>query len=122
MNRVGGTLEYGEITSVDMAIEAAAADVSLKQKILTALAQNCRPDCVLATNMGPIHIGSEARCNETQRRTIGILFLHPMDLIPMVEIIRTEHSTEQVHGRQATVGVPPVLLIACPAGTKLKWR
>lgn len=88
------TLTYDAFKSVDMVIEAVIENVKLKQNIFKDLVAVTRPDCILCTNTSTIDINlcSELVKND-RHRFIGLHFFSPAHVMPLLEIIRTEHTS-----------------------------
>lgn len=84
-----------------MVIEAVIEDIPLKQRIFADLEQACRPDCILSTNTSTIDInlvgGKVAKA--TRERILGAHFFSPAHIMPLLEIVKTEHTSKQVRGR-----------------------
>ena len=81
-----------------MVIEAVIEDIPLKQRIFADLEQACRPDCILSTNTSTIDInlvgGKVAKA--TRERILGAHFFSPAHIMPLLEIVKTEHTSKQV--------------------------
>lgn len=87
----------GAWLQVDMVIEAAVERVDLKQSIFADLEQATRPDCILSSNTSTIDlnlIGKKTR--GAAGRIVGAHFFSPAHVMPLLEIVRTEHTTPQV--------------------------
>lgn len=94
--KVKGTLDYASFGDVDMVIEAAVEDIPLKQKIFADLEKACKPDCILSTNTSTIDINVVGAKTHSQDRLIGAHFFSPAHIMPLLEIVRTEHTSKQV--------------------------
>jgi enoyl-CoA hydratase/3-hydroxyacyl-CoA dehydrogenase len=98
--RISGTLTYEAFGSVDMVIEAALENIDLKQKIFVDLERVCKPDCILSSNTSTIDLNVIAEKTSAQRRIVGAHFFSPAHIMPLLEIVRTEHTMPQVRGSQ----------------------
>uniref|UniRef100_A0A7R9VSF7 3-hydroxyacyl-CoA dehydrogenase n=1 Tax=Chlamydomonas euryale TaxID=1486919 RepID=A0A7R9VSF7_9CHLO len=96
MARVTGTLDYSHFKRADMVIEAALEDIGLKQKIFVELEGACRPDCILTTNTSTIDINLVGAKTRAQDRVLGAHFFSPAHIMPLLEIVKTEHTSAQV--------------------------
>lgn len=94
--RVRGTLSYDGFGAADMVIEAAIEKVDLKQDIFVDLERSCRPDCILASNTSTIDLNLISKKTCAQGRVIGAHFFSPAHLMPLLEIVRSEHTEAQV--------------------------
>ena len=79
---------YGDLESVDFAIEAATENFETKREIFHALDLGCRAGVVLATNTSSISITAIASAVTRPGRVIGMHFMNPPPLMKLVEIIR----------------------------------
>ena len=90
-----------EFKNADLVIECVAEEMETKQNLFAELEGICREDCIFATNtsvMSPTEIGSKCVHKE---RVVGTHFWNPGHLIPLVEVVKTESTTEEV--MQATI-------------------
>eukprot|EP00271_Cylindrocystis_brebissonii_P012925 TRINITY_DN32437_c0_g1_i1.p1 TRINITY_DN32437_c0_g1~~TRINITY_DN32437_c0_g1_i1.p1 ORF type:complete len:724 (-),score=169.85 TRINITY_DN32437_c0_g1_i1:675-2846(-) len=96
LSLVKGTLEYDDFGSVDMVIEAVIESIPLKQKIFADLEKYCSPTCVLSSNTSTIDLNLVGAKTKSQDRIIGAHFFSPAHVMPLLEIVRTEHTSPQV--------------------------
>jgi len=85
-----------DLAGVDLAIEAATEDETVKRKIFSQLCPNLNPEAILATNTSSISITRLAATTDRPERFIGIHFMNPVPVMKLVELIRgiaTENST-----------------------------
>lgn len=101
------------VSSADMVIEAVFEDMALKQETFAKLEARCRPDCIFCTNssvMSPSEISAKL---QYRTRFVGTHFWNPGHLIPLVEVIKSDASSEEtaqtVMEVLASVGKKPVL-------------
>ncbi|KAK3417963.1 hypothetical protein EUGRSUZ_H03943 [Eucalyptus grandis] len=96
MSLLKGVLDYESFKDVDMVIEAVTENVSLKQQIFADLEQSCPPHCILATNTSTIDLNLIGEKTRSQDRIIGAHFVSPAHVMPLLEIVRTQHTSPQV--------------------------
>jgi 3-hydroxybutyryl-CoA dehydrogenase len=72
----------------DMVIEAATENKALKLKIFSDLDSLARPDAILATNTSSISITEIAAATKRPQQVIGVHFMNPVPIMPLVEVIR----------------------------------
>jgi 3-hydroxybutyryl-CoA dehydrogenase len=82
-------------------VEAVKEDSLLKQNLFAELDSYCPGETILATNTSVISITEIARKARKKKRIIGTHFWNPPYLIPLVEVIRTEDTSDPV--MEATV-------------------
>ncbi|XP_030463124.2 glyoxysomal fatty acid beta-oxidation multifunctional protein MFP-a [Syzygium oleosum] len=96
MSLLKGVLDYESFKDVDMVIEAVIENVSLKQQIFADLERNCPPHCILATNTSTIDLNLIGEKSRSRDRIIGAHFFSPAHVMPLLEIVRTQHTSPQV--------------------------
>lgn len=74
-------------SSIDFVVEAASEVFSVKQNIFQHLNDQTRPDVILATNTSSISITKIAACTTKPENVIGMHFMNPVPVMPLVEII-----------------------------------
>ena len=79
----------------DLAIEAATEDVALKERIFRGLDEAAGPDAVLATNTSSIPITRLAAVTARPERVVGMHFMNPVPLMPLVELIRGLDTSDE---------------------------
>ncbi len=84
-----------EPVAADLAIEAATEDVALKERIFRGLDEAAGPDAVLATNTSSIPITRLAAVTERPERVVGMHFMNPVPLMPLVELIRGLDTSDE---------------------------
>ena len=94
--RVTGTLTYDSFKTADMVIEAVIENVELKQRIFADLEAACRPDCILSSNTSTIDLNVVGAKTRAAERIVGAHFFSPAHIMPLLEIVRTEHTSPQV--------------------------
>ncbi|AKL93944.1 3-hydroxybutyryl-CoA dehydrogenase Hbd [Clostridium aceticum] len=80
----------------DFIIECIPEDMELKQNLFKDLDQLCRPDTIFATNTSVMSITEIAEKTKNKARVIGTHFWNPPYLIPLVEVIKAEETSEEV--------------------------
>ena len=81
--------------AADLAIEAATEDVALKERIFRGLDEAAGPDAVLATNTSSIPITRLAAVTSRPERVVGMHFMNPVPLMPLVELIRGLDTSDE---------------------------
>ncbi|MEN8492180.1 3-hydroxybutyryl-CoA dehydrogenase [Brucella melitensis] len=85
-----------DLAGVDLAIEAATEDETIKRKIFAQLCPVLNPEAILATNTSSISITRLASTTDRPERFIGIHFMNPVPVMKLVELVRgiaTEEDT-----------------------------
>lgn len=114
----GGSVSYhDDLTAAlegrDMVLEAIPERLELKHEIFKQFEQHCAPDTVLASNTSGIPITAIAEVCDHPERVIGNHWSNPPHLIPMIEVIPGEKTSQEVLERTCTlvreIGYHPVV-------------
>jgi 3-hydroxybutyryl-CoA dehydrogenase len=84
------------VNAVDLVIEAATENESIKLKIFTDLDQICQPYTILASNTSSISITKIASVTKRPDKVIGMHFMNPAPIMKLVEIIRGYNTSDEV--------------------------
>jgi 3-hydroxybutyryl-CoA dehydrogenase len=97
VGRVATTTDLQQaVAGADFVFECVFESLELKQQVFEDLDRACPPETILASNtsvMSITEIGSRARLKD---RVVGTHFWNPPYLIPLVEVVRTEHVAPEV--------------------------
>jgi 3-hydroxybutyryl-CoA dehydrogenase len=91
------------LSGCNMIIEAIVEDLTVKQKVFTALEQLVSDDCILASNTSSLSIASIAAACKNKERVIGIHFFNPAVLMPLVELIPALTTSQKVFDESLSV-------------------
>ncbi|MCB9011503.1 MAG: 3-hydroxyacyl-CoA dehydrogenase family protein [Actinobacteria bacterium] len=114
----GGSVSYHDdlaaaLEGRDMVLEAIPERLELKHEIFKQFEQHCAPDTVLASNTSGIPITAIAEVCDHPERVIGNHWSNPPHLIPMIEVIPGEKTSQEVLERTCTlvreIGYHPVV-------------
>ena len=81
--------------AADLAIEAATEDVALKERIFQALDEAAGAGAILASNTSSIPITRLAAVTSRPDRVVGMHFMNPVPLMPLVELIRGLDTSDE---------------------------
>ncbi|MFD9243075.1 3-hydroxyacyl-CoA dehydrogenase family protein [Streptomyces sp. NPDC059556] len=90
-----GTLDA--FADVDLALEAVAEDLEVKQELFARLDKICKPGAVLATTTSSLPVVACARATSRPQEVIGMHFFNPAPAMKLVEIVRTVLTGDDVH-------------------------
>ncbi|CAM5312021.1 oxidoreductase [Streptomyces tanashiensis] len=90
-----GTLDA--FADVDLALEAVAEDLEIKQELFARLDKICKPGAVLATTTSSLPVVACARATSRPQDVIGMHFFNPAPAMKLVEIVRTVLTGDDVH-------------------------
>ena len=84
------------VVGVDLVVEAATENVELKLGIFKQLNEICSHNTILATNTSSISITQIGAVVTHPERVIGMHFMNPVPLMPLVEVIRSNKTSDEV--------------------------
>ncbi|MEE1817045.1 3-hydroxybutyryl-CoA dehydrogenase [Streptomyces sp. SP18ES09] len=82
---------------VDLAVEAVAEDLTVKQELFARLDKICKPGAVLATTTSSLPVIACARATTRPQDVVGMHFFNPAPAMKLVEIVRTVLTGDDVH-------------------------
>ena len=101
------------VSRADMVIEAVFEDMNIKRETFAKLEARCRPDAIFCTNtsvMSPTEISRDLQYRD---RFVGTHFWNPGHLIPLVEVVKSDATSDEtaqtVMDVLVAVGKEPVL-------------
>lgn len=92
IKRIQTTTDLNDLSGVNLAIEAATENETLKLQIFKKLDKIVRDDAILASNTSSISITKIASTTARPEKVIGMHFMNPVPIMKLVEIING-HST-----------------------------
>ncbi|MFD7428653.1 3-hydroxyacyl-CoA dehydrogenase family protein [Streptomyces sp. NPDC059818] len=95
--RITAAGSLDSFAEVDLAVEAVAEDLLVKQQLFAALDKVCRPGAVLATTTSSLPVVSIARATARPEDVVGMHFFNPAPAMKLVEVVRTVLTADDVH-------------------------
>jgi 3-hydroxybutyryl-CoA dehydrogenase len=95
LRRLTLTTELEELADCDLVIEAIVEELGPKRELFAELERICRPDTILATNTSALSVSKIAEATRRPERVIGMHFFNPAPVLPLVEIVRAEQSSDE---------------------------
>ena len=86
---------YG-VEKADLVIEAIFENLEAKHEIYRNIEPRMKTDAVLATNTSSIPLEDLATALKQPERLVGIHFFNPVAMMPLVEIVKTSQSSDQI--------------------------
>lgn len=80
----------------DFVIECIPENMQLKQNLFARLESICRQDTIFATNTSVMSITEISEKAVNKSRIVGCHFWNPPYLIPLVEVVKSDYTTEEV--------------------------
>ncbi len=99
------TTDLADLADCDLVVEAIVEDLAAKLDLFAELEGIVRPDTILATNTSALSVTEIAAAVSTRDRVVGMHFFNPAPLMPLVEIVRAELSSDDAVEAAFSVGV-----------------
>jgi len=93
--RLSPTVSLEEMAACDFIVEAVPEKEALKLELFARLDGIARPGVILASNTSSISITRLAAATGRPERVIGMHFMNPVPLMPLVEVIRALPTSEE---------------------------
>ncbi len=93
MARIKATTDYEALAAADFVVENTTEKWEIKAAVYPELDRICRPEVVFAVNTSAISITRVAGRTQRADRIVGMHFMNPVPLKPLVEVIRGHHTS-----------------------------
>jgi 3-hydroxyacyl-CoA dehydrogenase/enoyl-CoA hydratase/carnithine racemase len=92
---VSGGTDYDGFAGCDLVLEAVFEELEVKRQVFGELEDVVRDDCILATNTSALSVTEMATGLRKPERLAGMHFFNPVALMPLLEIVRTEETSDE---------------------------
>jgi 3-hydroxybutyryl-CoA dehydrogenase len=99
LSRISGSADVNDMAPMDLVIEAATEDESVKRKIYAQVCPVLKPEALLATNTSSLSITRLAAATDRPERFMGIHFMNPVPVMKLVELVRGIATDEATFSR-----------------------
>jgi 3-hydroxyacyl-CoA dehydrogenase len=83
------------VTNADIVIEAIVENLEAKQNLFKAVEDSAPNHCLLATNTSSLKLSDIGANLKRKQNFGGIHFFNPVPIMPVVEVIRTDHTSQE---------------------------
>jgi 3-hydroxyacyl-CoA dehydrogenase/enoyl-CoA hydratase/3-hydroxybutyryl-CoA epimerase/enoyl-CoA isomerase len=112
------SLHYAGIEQSDVIVEAVVENPKVKAAVLSEVEQHVSEETVITSNTSTIPINLLAKSLKRPENFCGMHFFNPVHRMPLVEIIRGEHTSDETINRvvayAAKMGKSPIVVNDCP--------
>jgi len=120
LGKIKGTTDLKEaVKDVQVVIESIPENLELKQRTFKQLDELCPPETILASNTSSFKIGAMGSQVKRQDKMIGMHFFNPVARMRLVEIIRTDKTSddtfETIKDLAVKLGKEPITVKDSPA-------
>ncbi|WP_086929438.1 3-hydroxyacyl-CoA dehydrogenase NAD-binding domain-containing protein [Agarilytica rhodophyticola] len=90
------TINYSDLSEVDLVIEAAFENMQIKKEIFRKLDGVCKQGAMLATNTSTLDVDEIAAVTQRPADVLGLHFFSPANVMRLLEVVRGEHTALDV--------------------------
>ncbi|MFF5449604.1 3-hydroxyacyl-CoA dehydrogenase family protein [Streptomyces sp. NPDC012888] len=94
LEKIEFTTDYERLADADFVVENVTEDWGVKQQVYERIDGICRPGVVFAVNTSAISITRVGSATTRPERVVGMHFMNPVPMKPLVEVIRGYHTTQ----------------------------
>lgn len=118
LNAIRPTLSYGDFGNVDIVVEAVVENPKVKHAVLAEVEGQVGENTIIASNTSTISINYLAKALQRPENFVGMHFFNPVHMMPLVEVIRGEHSSDEAVATTVAyaqkMGKNPIVVNDCP--------
>ncbi len=103
LQRIKSRTDLNDLKQADFVIEAATENEAVKFQIFRNLDRICKPDTILSSNTSSIPISRIAAQTCRPDKVIGMHFMNPAPVIKLVEVIRSQATSEKTFQATCTL-------------------
>jgi 3-hydroxybutyryl-CoA dehydrogenase len=96
LGRLTLVTDLAHLGSCQLVIEAAFEDLGVKRELFGELEKVVEPNAILATNTSALSVTEIADATSSRERVVGMHFFNPAPVLPLVEVIRTALTSDEV--------------------------
>jgi len=94
--RIQPVTDLAALVAADFAVEAVPEQIALKRAVLAEAGEFLSPEAILASNTSSISVTTLAAATRRPGRFLGMHFMNPVPVMPLVEVIRALQTTDDV--------------------------
>ncbi len=94
MRLISGTVNYRDLATSDVIIEAVFESMDLKKRVFGELDAVAKPGALIATNTSTLDIDEIAASVKRPQDVIGLHFFSPANVMPLLEVVRAGSTSD----------------------------
>ena len=103
-SRITGTLDYADLADCDLVIEAIDEDLEKKLEMWREVEAIAKDEAFFATNTSSLSVAEQAAATGRPERFLGLHFFNPAQVMPLLEVVRAEATSDQAYDLGFAVG------------------
>src|SRR6266516_5620008 len=97
LSRISAVTQNSALSEADFVIEAVIEDIETKLRVFEAMDRIARPGVILASNTSSISITKIASKTKRPDKVIGMHFMNPVPVMPLVEVVRGIATSDETY-------------------------
>jgi len=102
--RIVGSTDRKTLADCDLVIEAIVENLDVKKQLFKELGALCKPSTIFASNTSSFPITDMAQASGRPERFVGLHFFNPVQLMKLVEVVRTAKTEDDVFAQARAFG------------------
>jgi 3-hydroxybutyryl-CoA dehydrogenase len=102
--RITPTLDYEDLADCDLVIEAITEDLDRKLEMWKQIDGIVKGEATFASNTSSLPVAEQASATERAERFLGLHFFNPAQVMPLLEVVRAERTSEEAYQLGFEVG------------------
>ena len=99
MNKISYTKDFSGMKDIEFAIEVIFENEKVKKQAYKELEEVLNPDAIIASNTSSISIETLSQNIKNKKNFLGVHFFNPANLMPLVEVIPSSHTSKKTINR-----------------------
>jgi len=104
LGRIEGSLDRASVADCDLVVEAIVENLDVKKELFAELGALCKAETIFASNTSSFPIAEMAAASGRPERFVGLHFFNPVQLMRLVEVVRTDATSEEVFAEARAFG------------------
>jgi 3-hydroxybutyryl-CoA dehydrogenase len=96
LSRLEGTTDMKDFSACNLVIEAVNENMDLKKRIFAEIDKISPQDAILASNTSALSIIEMAAVTRRSEKVLGLHFMNPVPIMPLLEIVQTIATDNEV--------------------------
>jgi 3-hydroxybutyryl-CoA dehydrogenase len=93
--RINGAVDYDELASCDLVIEAITESLPLKLEMWKQIDAIAKPEALFATNTSSLAVIDQAAATSRPGQFVGLHYFNPAQVMKLVEVVRAVTTTDE---------------------------
>jgi 3-hydroxyacyl-CoA dehydrogenase len=102
--KIKGSLDRKSVADCDLVVEAIVENLDVKNQLFAELGRICKPSTIFASNTSSFPIAAMAKASGRPTQFVGLHFFNPVQLMKLVEVVRTNETTDEVFAAARAFG------------------